>query len=325
MEMQELSLVISNPEEGQFLQKIVWNRDEFMAMVSAIADEYRGLTYTDEQISVAKEDRARLNKAKKLISDKRIEVKKAITAPYDRFDKEIKEGVAKIDEVVSMIDGQIKEYEEGQKEEKKAKLQLYFNVCVGETDLPMSPQQLFDSLFDEKWLNLSVSLRKAQTELESKVNRVKKDLETISMLEAEYVGYANDVYARTQDISQAMNEVTRIRESKRRAEEERQRKEKEEAERRKREEEEQAAIRAAASQGSPAEDDRQEDVPWSTEAIEEPTKEDTAEEESKPHEASTKQEPVYYASFTVHGTREQIEGLKRYMIENDIRFEKGVR
>ena len=34
----ELSLVISNPKEGEFLEKITWNKDEFMKLINDVAD-----------------------------------------------------------------------------------------------------------------------------------------------------------------------------------------------------------------------------------------------------------------------------------------------
>ena len=52
----ELSLVISNPKEGEFLEKITWNKDEFMKLINDVADEYKGLTYTEDQMKSAKQD-----------------------------------------------------------------------------------------------------------------------------------------------------------------------------------------------------------------------------------------------------------------------------
>ena len=51
----ELSLVISNPKEGEFLEKITWNKDEFMKLINDVADEYKGLTYTEDQMKSAKQ------------------------------------------------------------------------------------------------------------------------------------------------------------------------------------------------------------------------------------------------------------------------------
>lgn len=102
--MEELSLVISQPDEGKFLQKIGWNKEQIMNAVAEITKQYTGLTYTEEQMQDAKKDRATLNAMRKDISDRRIQVKKALMAPYEAFEAEVKEVVAMIDEPIAMID-----------------------------------------------------------------------------------------------------------------------------------------------------------------------------------------------------------------------------
>ena len=69
----ELSVVISDPVQGNFLKEISWNKEEFRKKVSEIAARYDGLTYTEDQIKAAKADRASLNAMKKAISDRRID------------------------------------------------------------------------------------------------------------------------------------------------------------------------------------------------------------------------------------------------------------
>ena len=92
--MEELSLVISQPDEGKFLQKIGWNKEQIMNAVAEITKQYTGLTYTEEQMQDAKKDRATLNAMRKDISGRRIQVKKALMAPYEAFEAEVKEVVA---------------------------------------------------------------------------------------------------------------------------------------------------------------------------------------------------------------------------------------
>ena len=38
---EELNLIISNPGENEFLQRIIWNKDEFMELVASITEQYR--------------------------------------------------------------------------------------------------------------------------------------------------------------------------------------------------------------------------------------------------------------------------------------------
>lgn len=141
--MEELSLVISQPDEGKFLQKIGWNKEQIMNAVAEITKQYTGLTYTEEQMQDAKKDRATLNAMRKDISDRRIQVKKALMAPYEAFEAEVKEVVAMIDEPIAMIDEQLLAYEEKVKEDKKvARNQSYKRS--GTTDM-------FHYFFDKIW------------------------------------------------------------------------------------------------------------------------------------------------------------------------------
>ena len=110
--MEELKLEIISPNEGHFLKKIGWNKDEIKKAVISITEQYKGLAYTEEQLQEAKKDRAMLNAMKKDISDRRIQVKKALLEPYDVFESEVKEVVALIDEPIEMIGIQMEAYEE---------------------------------------------------------------------------------------------------------------------------------------------------------------------------------------------------------------------
>ena len=116
--MEELSLVINQPDNGVFLEKIGWNKEQITSAVENIISQYEGITYTEEQIRDAKKDRAILNAMKTDISNRRIQVKKDLMAPYNVFEAEVKEVVAMIEKPIEMIDKQLIEYEEKQKEEK---------------------------------------------------------------------------------------------------------------------------------------------------------------------------------------------------------------
>lgn len=229
----ELSLIISNPNEGEFLKSIDWNKKEFMELVESITKEYEGLTYTEEQMKAAKEDRAKLNAMKKAISDRRIEVKKAIDAPYKQFEKEVKEVVALIEKPISMIDGQIKEFEKRQKDEKEKQIRETYESSIGElySILP------FEKVFDKRYLNQTYKLAAAQADMQSKIERVRMDMATIDGLDSKYKINAKDVYIKTLDLSKALAENRRLQELEEKLEEKR-KKEREEAERRKKAEKE---------------------------------------------------------------------------------------
>lgn len=358
MATEELSLVIDNPSEGRFLQEISWNKEEFMDVVASITEQYEGLTYTEDQMKAAKSDRAKLNAMKKAISDRRIEIKKAVMAPYDKFEAEVKEVVALIEKPISMIDGQIKEYEEKLKNEKKQALNDYFTEIAAEYDF-----LTFEKIFDQKYLNASVSLNKAKEDIKSKVERIATDIRSIENFTSEkYRMSAMDIYRKTLDVNAALAEDKRLNDLDRKAEEERNRREEEE---RRREAEERARAEEELRRQQEAEKKEweepaveQTDVTESFENVigtpknvSEPQENvsETAQSVSKSQEnvpetsepqseigkainsierqafeqaVAPENEKQYKASFTIYGTKDQIMAVKQFMIDNNIRFGK---
>lgn len=340
----ELSLVIENPHEGEFLKHIDWNKEEFMELVASITEQYEGLTYTEDQMKSAKADRAKLNAMKKAISDRRIQVKKAVMEPYTKFEAEVAEVTALIEKPISMIDGQIKEYEDRTKEEKKAALKKHFEEIAAGLEGILT----FDRVFDQRYLNVSVSLNKAKADIQAKVDRVHTDLKSLEgFCEEKYLTIAKDAYIRTLNVSDALAEARRLQEFDRKAEEERLR----------REEEAEAARIAAEAKASEAKAAETKTAKNVTETPENVTKdaENVTEPEksvSKPIENVTEQAEVIppampagpsidtpdmsagarktpeedtkpcKASFTVYGTKAQIMALRDYMVQHNIKFGK---
>lgn len=326
----ELSLVIKNPNEGEFLKHIEWNKEQFMELVASMTEQYEGVTYTDEQIKIAKSDRATLNAMKKAISDRRIQVKKAVMEPYTKFETEVAEVVALIDKPIAMIDSQIKEYDERVKNEKKQALKEYFEEIAADLEGVLT----FDRVFDQRHLNATVSLSKAKTDIKDKVERVNTDLNTLDSLDAEYRMFARNVYVRTLDMSQAMAEISRLQELKKQ-EEERSRQQEEAA---RKAAEAEAAENASETAESVPEPKKNEQIP--EESVTKPDENVSNEAESviKTEESESpaasidvpdtsvavpeKDTKQYKASFTVYGTKAEIMGLKQYMIEHKIKFGK---
>ena len=304
--MDELSLVISNPNEGDFLKSIEWNKEEFMQMVSVVTEKYNGITYTDDQMKMAKEDRAKLNAMKKAISDRRIQIKKAIMEPYTQFEADVKEVVELIEKPIGMIDTQIKEYEEEQKRQKKEKLQEYFDKQVGELENTVR----FDDVFEKQYLNQTFSLKKAKEEIKEKLEKIAFDIDTIrTTYPEEYVVPVMNVYLKDFDMGKASAEAFRLQELARQ-EEERLR---EEALKRERE------LKAREEMPYDAMVKGEEQVEDEPEKIEEPEK--TVEPDVK-KEPEKKDDKVYRAAFVAYGTKEQLTDLKEYMRSHGIKFGK---
>lgn len=209
-----MELKIYSPTEDGFIKKIEWNNEEIKKEVAERVEHYKGLVYTDAQIQDAKKDRANLRKFIEALESKRKEVKKQCLAPYEQFEKQVKEIVAIVNEPIVLIDKQIKEYEQIKRDEKLEKVQEFF----AEVDFPEWVS--FEKVYDTKWLNASVSLKSIKGAMEVMKEKIAKDLETLRIL-PEFGFEALEVYKTTLDINKALNEGKRLSEiQKRKAEHE---------------------------------------------------------------------------------------------------------
>lgn len=333
-EKMEIRLV--NPTEDGFLQRIDWNKAELEANVRSIVAAYQGLVYTEDTVSDAKNDRASLRKLLNEIEDRRKLVKKKCMEPYEVFESDLKDVTVLIKEQISIIDGQVKEYENSVKEEKKARLQSVYAEAIGE----LAEVLPFERVFEAQYLNVSFKENKAATEIREKIERVKIDLAAIDALESKYKLNAKDVYVRTLDMSQAMAENARLikfeeqmeADRKRKAEEEERRKVEaearaKEAEERRQQEAERIATERAEREKALAEQQAQEGRTLDSRA-DEPVQDKMANAQSgKPEERPygkevLPEEKKYKATFYAIGTLQQLKDLQEYMKEHNIQFGK---
>ena len=338
--MEELKLEIISPNEGQFLKKIGWNKDEIKKAVISITEQYKGLAYTEEQLQEAKKDRAMLNAMKKDISDRRIQVKKALLEPYDVFESEVKEVVALIDEPIEMIGKQIEAYEDKVRDEKNTALAQFFSENIGELSEVVS----YDRIFNPKWLNKTASLSSCKAEIQKIIDDINTDLAAIiSSVDEKYQVFAKDYYLQHGfNLSKALGEANRIQEMDKKAEADRKAREEAEREReearkeaerakeeaRKAQEEAELARKELEREKALAEKEQAEkqavfeeakvtDVPVQENNV--PVKENVAPASKGVDEEDTK---IYKSSFVVRGTKAQLLMLKQYMIDNGIEFGK---
>ena len=246
-----------------------------------------------------KADRADLNKLKKAFEDERKRVKKICMEPYTKFEQQVKEITALIDEPIGLIDSKIREIDERRKAAKREEIEELFASIGFQSFVKL------DMIWDEKWLNATVTLPKIEEQMKSRMYQIGTDVVTISKL-PEFKFEAMEVYRKTLDMNQAIQEGQRLADiQKRKLEAERM-----EAERKAREAEEAAKQQTAA--------DQKEDSKKATNAsgsVPEAPAEETA---SIPEE----EELVFQLDFRVWATREQIMALREYMLKNRIQFGK---
>lgn len=287
-------LKIFSPQENGFVPEIKWNNEELKAAIAEKMEEYKGLVFTEETISEGKKDRANLNKLRGAIDDERKRVKKLCMEPCNRFEKEVKEVLALVDEQITAIDVQIKEVEQIKREEKRKAVQELFESIGFQKFVTL------EMIWDEKWLNASVALSKVENQMKETMYRIGEEVGTISRL-PEFSFEAMEVYKKTLDLTQAIKKGQELADIQKRKEEA--------LARQKAEEERRKAEGAVAGKES----ENPEDVADSQDAPKE------AEENDYTRVVS---EPVMRIDFRVWGTREQILALRDYMKQNNLKFGK---
>ena len=290
-----LELKIFSPQENGFVPEIKWNNEELKAAIAEKMKEYKGLVFTEETISEGKKDRANLNKLRGAIDDERKRVKKLCMEPCNRFEKEVKEVLALVDEQINAIDIQIKEVEQIKREEKRKAVQELFESIGFQKFVTL------EMIWDEKWLNASVTLSKVENQMKETMYRIGEEVGTISRL-PEFSFEAMEVYKKTLDLTQAIKKGQELADIQKRKEEA--------LARQKAEEERRKAEEAAAGKES----ENPEDVADTQDAPKE------AEENDYTRVVS---EPVMRIDFRVWGTKEQIMALRDYMKRNNLKFGKA--
>lgn len=289
-----LELRIISPQENGFVQEIEWNNEELKTAIAKKMEDYKGLVFTEETIADGKKDRADLNKLRGAIDNERKRIKKMCMEPYDKFEKEVKEVLGLVDEQINAIDVQIKEVEQIKREEKRKTLQELFESIGFQKFVTL------EMIWDEKWLNASVSLSKVENQMKETMYRIGEDVGTIIRL-PEFSFEAMEVYKKTLDLTQAIKKGQELADIQKRKEEA--------LARQKAEEERRKAEEAAAGKES----ENPEDAADTHDA---PKK---AEENDYTRVVS---EPVMRIDFRVWGTKEQILALRDYMKQNNLKFGK---
>lgn len=207
---------------------ITFNYEELRTELLQKVSVYETMIYTEDQVKEAKADRAALNRLKKALNDERIRQEKDYMQPFNTFKAQVGELVKIIDKSVSVVDKQVKEFEEQQRAEKLKAIEEYWHSVLADNKVPEAVS--FKQILDDKWLNASVSMKSIQGAIDGKLEQMAKDLAVIADLPS-YAFEARECYMDTLDLAKAVSEAHRLQEQaeKRAAWEAEQQKRKEEA------------------------------------------------------------------------------------------------
>jgi hypothetical protein len=282
-------------EDVQLPEQIKFNFEELKSVIQAKAHEYEVSVYTEDTIKEAKADRASLNKLKKALNDERIRREKAYMKPFNEFKAQVNELIGLIDKPILAIDTQIKGYEDSKKDEKRqAILEMW--------DKKDKPEFLgFDRIYNPKWLNATISLKKIEEDMDLLIATVKANLDTLDSL-PEFGFEAKEVYKTTLDLQRAIAEGQRLADIQKR---------KEEAERQKAELEKAMKEEEEHIQNEPVADNKPVEV--ATETPYPPT---------EPIENASVEVQRAWVGFKAYLSKEEARKLGQFLDENNITIKK---
>ena len=206
--METLEFVMQTDLSTALPAVLEFNFEDLKKALAERMELYRGLVVTEDGIKAAKQDRADLNKLREAIEAKRKEVKKACMAPYTEFEGRVKELVQLVDAPIAAIDGQLKEYEEKRRAEKRAEIAAIYEETVGELKgiLP------FERLWRDEWYNTAWSMKKIREAIVAAESKVASDLEVLSTVESEFAEAVRLKYLEALDLNAALAERARLQE-----------------------------------------------------------------------------------------------------------------
>lgn len=309
-------------------QAITTNYADVKAWVDGVAEQYRSIVVTEDGVQAAKQDRANLRKLQANIDQVRKECRAAALAVSAETEANCKELVATLETAVQSLDTQAKAFEARRKEEKEARLKTYFER---ENELHNTDTYLtWEGVLDPKWLNATASEDAAKKAIDAIITNTVNGIAAIVSLQSPFEVELLDYYRGTQDVTAVLQKNARLLEMKK-AQEKR----------------EKAAREAAEAKRLAEETER------NTVVLEEPAPQEapsvadvirSVEQEALAY-AAVEDEPTYTLYFDPHctdeqfmellkymdgagirrtlrvdGTAVQLNGLKAYMKEHNIRF-----
>jgi hypothetical protein len=179
------------------------NFDEIEKYLDEKLAEYEGILFIEETKDIAKKELATLRSLKKDFDDSRKAIKKGWMKPYEAFETRVKNLLAKIDKPITLIDEQVKEFEEKRKAEKRVEIKKIYAEHIGEMEsyLPL------EKIYDAKWENTTYSIKKVKEDIEGLVSGCVMDVETIKGMESEAEESALRAYRQSLLIADAISVI----------------------------------------------------------------------------------------------------------------------
>lgn len=204
---EELTVRLLGESAAAQLPPVIWNEEEVSAALAEMLSAYQGRQYTADELQAARSDRAAVNRIEKQLA----EAQKQVTALYQRpvadFADKMKQYRARAKQVSAAIDLQVKAVEQAAREDKREQFRAVYAGAVGGELAALIP---FERLLDEHWLNATAPFGPARTELLTRIETCRAELEMLRQLAGEDFPAVQRVYLQSLSIREAQAEYIRI-------------------------------------------------------------------------------------------------------------------
>ena len=194
--MEEVRAVIVQ-QEGT----VSCNFEEVEGYIKERLKEYDGAIFTEESKGYAKKELAKLRAEKKELNDNLRDAKKKYMAPWDAFEPKAKELINLFDEPITLIDGQVKAFEEDRIAQKKALIEAIYTELVGDLAdiIPL------ERIYNPKWENATMKEKAIREEVLAQATAARIALDTIHGMPSDAETKALDVFKQTLSLPEAIS------------------------------------------------------------------------------------------------------------------------
>lgn len=192
--IEQLNTMQQVPQSMDFVVKddFVKNLPQILSNVKELGEWAKRQTEADRNLILAadkdfenaKKRCADINKVVKNIEDKRKQVKKEYNAPYEIFEKELKEVTAVLNTARDNLWEQITKAEQEIKDKLENHYRNYFETKAEENGI--TAYKTWEQIFDPKWLNKGKKANTVCEEIDDKIATVKNELTAIKALQSEF-------------------------------------------------------------------------------------------------------------------------------------------
>lgn len=302
----KLQLIVTEKKLGE----LKTNAKQIYEIVKESLPKYDIHNYNDDNIEQAKKDKASLNRAAKALNDKRIELENDFYRPFSGFKSLIDDTVSLIRECSLKIDGVVKANEQISRDKKMHDIQELFKS--------MNSPVILDKIFDQRWLNKSISLHKIEEEINKRIEEINSHIDYLKNLandDASTFEALTAQYLITLDLNKTLDYFNQLKRQK----EERAAEERAAEEKRKIEEEQQRVIENIRRNEKEAPFIASEFVDGKKEQVDTETGEIYAQNSAQ---NIPEQEDTLTRYFTVTCSKAKIIALSDFLNDNEIDFDK---